>query len=136
MIWLRLPQLKNSTQVLFFLTLWTREDSVTLVDIFFVRPWSDSKISHSIDPHSRCGLRPASPALGSSPLCVSQQTKEKTRIKRVVFFCCGPERTRTPYLLSASEALYQVSYWPIVFLHQTILSINLTHSELYPNNFS
>ena len=26
---------------------------------------------------------------------------------------CGPERTRTPYLLSANEALYQVSYGPM-----------------------
>jgi hypothetical protein len=26
---------------------------------------------------------------------------------------CGPERIRTPYLLGANEALYQVSYWPL-----------------------
>ncbi len=25
---------------------------------------------------------------------------------------CGPEKIRTPCLLSANEALYQVSYWP------------------------
>jgi hypothetical protein len=33
---------------------------------------------------------------------------------------CGPERTRTPYLLSANEALYQVSYRPI-FIKGSVL---------------
>ena len=29
-------------------------------------------------------------------------------------FCCGPKETRTPYLLIANEALYQMSYGPFL----------------------
>jgi len=42
-----------------------RQESVTLMNILIRKAL---KISHSLDPHSRCGLRPASPALGSIPV--------------------------------------------------------------------
>lgn len=51
------------------------------------------------------GLRLSSP-LGSLP------ERKKTEAFASVLASGGPERTRTPYLLSANEALYQVSYGP------------------------
>ncbi len=36
---------------------------------------------------------------------------------------CGPDRTRTRYLLGANEALYQVSYRPLVFKCEKIIAM-------------
>lgn len=75
---------------------WTGEDSVTHIRLL-----------------ANCATPTRSPTLApsfSSSLFLIR-TNKKHRQKSA-FFICGPERTRTPYLLSANEALYQVSYRP------------------------
>ena len=49
-------------------------------------------------------------------------TNEKGRhfLWRTLFHIGGPEKIRTPCLLSANEALYQVSYGP--FVHHLLLT--------------
>ncbi len=49
---------------------------------------------------------------GSNANCFLDKTKT-TLVSGLCFVCrCGPEKIRTPCLLSANEALYQVSYGP------------------------
>lgn len=43
---------------------------------------------------------------------------------------CGPEETRTPDLLHAMEALYQLSYRPFLFfLYQLIIPVFIVFSQ-------
>ena len=39
---------------------------------------------------------------------------EKLKQRQIALFICGPEETRTPDLLHAMEALYQLSYRPLI----------------------
>ncbi len=51
-----------------------------------------------------------------SPPEVQQCTSSGHIIKTApkgVFLLCGPEETRTPYLVNANDALYQMSYGPV-----------------------
>lgn len=88
-----------------FLYGWTWGDSVTNI-------FTDGKISRPqlaiLAFHytqTRIWLR-----LSSSPTRVQKCTRSAPVVEQVLL--CGPEGTRTPDLITASDALYQLSYRP------------------------
>ena len=52
----------------------------------------------------------------------SSQKQQKIRLFRRIFLSGGDDRDRTDYLLNAIQALSQVSYTPVYFLNDRILS--------------
>ena len=66
------------------------------------------------DPDSPSPVRcaPRDDSAPSFESCISTKNKEPNALASDSLFLCGPDRIRTRCLLSASEALYQVSYRP------------------------
>lgn len=71
-----------------------------------------SRVTKSFAPHVRKSLSALDPASASQSDMPAASTKAKGLPKGRPFVFCGPERIRTPRLLSANEALYQMSYGP------------------------